>query len=51
MFNIGETLRIDIVMVVRTHTIQKGYQMWSCVEYFSSYCGTYKYQFLGLGGS
>ena len=32
MFNIGEILKIDIVMYVTTYTIRKGDQMWSYVE-------------------
>ena len=32
MFNIGEILKIDIAMVVITHTIKKGDQILSCVE-------------------
>ena len=32
MFNIGEMLKIDIVMAGTTQTIKKGNQVWSCVE-------------------
>ena len=32
MYNIGEILKIDIVMAVTTQTIEKGDQTWSCVE-------------------